>query len=404
MPMSIRSAAASRAGGRPAAVHRAVAPSSPGSGSYRSLRSSPRSVKSRSNIFESDGYDSDGYDSDGSGSYGSGSYGSGSYGSESSDAGREVTEDHSSANPHTSTRHQSDGRFDEVQAHVQDLEEDIADTRREWDNRGIDPSDMLLRIANHKQKLSTVASSETCRNPFLKLSFDGVDGSLKELEAQANVRKTREQEEMKVTGKFAERRENERIEKFERQQRFMQEQAAVKIKTKNEKEAKKKEKAEEEKRKRITKEDERREQKAKFAAAMIERKRSEKEEKNRKREQQTTERWKAYQKRTSREKAAINRDFERKATEKQERTAEEEAEYQAKVTEEARRYSAEKAYRKRAKAALGNTEEESRDRERKWSEAYARKAVSDQEKKLRKKLNKLEDERKKIENDLGLRR
>ncbi|KAM0133943.1 hypothetical protein ACHAP3_005659 [Botrytis cinerea] len=394
MPMSIRSAAASRAGGKPAAVHRAVAPSSPGSGSYRSLRSRPRSVKSRSNIFESDGYDSDGYDSDGSGSYGS----------ESIDAGCEVTEDHSSVNPHTSTRHQSHGKFEEVQAHMQDLEEDIADTRREWDNRGIDPSDMLLRIANHKQKLAKVASSEACRNPFLKLSFDGVDGSLKELEAQANVRKTREQEEMKVTGKFAERRENERREKFERQQRFMQEQAAVKRKTKNEKEAKKKEKAEEEKRKRITKENERKEQKAKFAAAMIERKRSEKEEKNRKREQQTTERWKAYQKRTSREKAAINRDFERKATEKQERTAEEEAEYQAKVTEEARRYSAEKAYRKRAKAALGNTEEESRDRERKWSEAYARKAVSDQEKKLRKKLNKLEDERKKIENDLGLRR
>ncbi|KAK6605016.1 hypothetical protein H4I96_05598 [Botrytis cinerea] len=376
MPMSIRSAAASRAGGRPAAVHRAVAPSSPGSGSYRSLRSSPRSVKSRSNIFESDGYDSDGYDSDGSGSYGS----------ESINAGREVTEDHSSVNPHTSTRHQSHGKFEEVQAHMQDLEEDIADTRREWDNRGIDPSDMLLRIANHKQKLAKVASSEACRNPFLKLSFDGVDGSLKELEAQANVRKTREQEEMKVTGKFAERRENERIEKFERQQRFMQEQAAIKRKTKNEKEAKKKKKVEEEKRKRIIKENERKEQKAK------------------KREQQTTERWKAYQKRTSREKAAINRDFERKATEKQEITAEEEAEYQAKVTEEARRYSAEKAYRKRAKAALGNTEEESRDRERKWSEAYARKAVSDHEKKLRKKLNKLEDKRKKIENDLGLRR
>ncbi|TEY35186.1 hypothetical protein BOTCAL_0599g00020 [Botryotinia calthae] len=420
MPMSIRSAAASRAGGRPASIYRTVAPGSPGSGLYRSLRSRPRSLYSGSTVVESDDYDSDDYDSDdydsdgsgsygtksyGTGSYGTGLYDTGSYGSGSSDVSREVTEDHSSINPHTSTHHQPHGRFEEISSHMQDLEDGIADTRREWDDRGIDPSDMLLRIANYRQKLAMVASPEACRNPFLKLSFDGVDGSLKELEAQANVRKTREREETEeVARNVTERRENEEREEFERRPYIMQETAAIKDKIRDEKVAREKEKNEEKKRRRIPKENERKEKKTKFAAAMIERKRLEKEEKDRKTEQRATEGWKAYQKRTGRENAARTRDDQWKATKKQEREAEEEAEYQARFAEEDRRYSTEKAHRTKAKAALGNRAEESRNRERKLSETYARKAASDQEKKLRKELNKLEGRKKQIEDDLGSRR
>ncbi|KAF5869342.1 uncharacterized protein Bfra_011149 [Botrytis fragariae] len=384
--MSIRSAAGSRAdsraGRRPISVFHAVAPSSPSSGSYFSSISRPELILPRTTYAEP-------YDDDLE-----------SYGSRSSDSGSEIREEHDSTSPRTSTHHQPHDVFDEVRSHMRRLEEDVAHTRQVWSDGEINPSDMLSTIANYRRGLDMVATPDAGRDPSLKLRIDEVDDTLEELEAEANVRKMREQEGLETARKEAERRENEMREESERHQYFMRDKGA-KERIRNEKEAKKREKAEEEKQKRIIKENKRKEQNTRSAAAFKERERLAKEEKKRKEEQRIQEEKKAYEKRSSREKAARNRDLQRRDIEKKTREAEEEARYQKKVTEEEKRYVAKKNHQTKAKVALGGREEESRKRERERAEAFAKKVVDDRNQKLKRELKKLEDKICDVEEKLG---
>ncbi|TGO33388.1 hypothetical protein BHYA_0249g00180 [Botrytis hyacinthi] len=372
--MSIRSAAGGRASRRPASVYHAVAPSSHSSGSYFSSRSGSESISSGTTYTEPYDY--------------------GSYGSKSSDGGSEVLEEHHSTGPRTSTHHQPHDKSEEIHSRMQVLEENIAHTRRKWGDGEINPPDMLLRIANYRRILATVATPDACRDPSLKLRVDEVDGKLKELEVEANIRKTREGDEMQdMAREDAERRENTRREEFERQQNLMRDKAAEKKRIRDEKEAK----AEEEKQKRIEKEKKRKDHNAKFAAVMKEQERLENEENKKKEEQRIREGKKALETRRRREKAVRDRDARRKASDKQAREAEEEARYQKRFTKEETRYVAKETLQKKAKKALGGREEESRKRERERANAFAKKVVDDREKKLKNLKAKVSD----IEKELG---
>lgn len=375
--MSIRSAAGSRAGRRPASVYHAVAPNSHSSGSYFSSRSGSESISSGT-------VDTEPYE-----------YGSyGSHGSRSSDGGSEVLEEHHSTGPRTSTHHQLHDEFDEIHSYMRCLEEDIAGMHQKWGDGEIDPLDMLSRIANYRRGLAAVASSDACKEPLLKFRADEVDVKLKELEAEANVRKTRELEEMETASKKAERRENEMREKSERHQYFMREKALekeiIRDEKKAEKKARKKAKAEEEKQKRIDKEKKRKDHNAKFVAVMKEKKRLEKEEKKKEEEQRIREGKKVLEIRGRREKAIRDRDARRKASDKQAREAEEEARYQKRFTEEETRYVAKEDLQKKAKKALGGREEESRKRVIERANAFAKNVVDARKDKLKLELHKSE--------------
>ncbi|TGO12551.1 hypothetical protein BTUL_0086g00260 [Botrytis tulipae] len=374
--MSIRSAASSRASRRPASAYHLAAPSSHSSGSYFSSRSRSESILSGTTSAEP--YDDDSYDS---------------YDSRSSEGVSEVSEKYHSTGSRTSTHHQPhDEFFDEERLHMQVLEKKIAHTRHKWADGKINPPDMLLRIANHRRRLDMLATPDACRDSSLKLRVDKVDGKLKELEIEANIRKAREGDEMQdMARKDAERRENKRREEFERQQHFMREKSAEKKRIRDEKEAKKKEKAEEEKQKRIEKEKKRKDHNAKFAAVMKEKERLEREENKKKEEQRIKEGKKASETRRRREKAIRDRDDRRKASDKQAREAEEEARYQKRFTEEETRYVAKENLQKKAKKVLGGREEESRKRDRERANAFAKNVMDDRKDKLEWERCKLED-------------
>ncbi|TGO67016.1 hypothetical protein BOTNAR_0049g00030 [Botryotinia narcissicola] len=362
--MSIRSAASSRASRRPASAYHAAAPSSHSSGSYFSSKSRTESILSGVTYTEPYEY--------------------GSYGSRSSDGGSEVLEEHHSTGPRASTHHQPHDESERIHSRMQVLEDKIARTRHKWADGKINPPDMLLRIANYRRILDMVATPDACRDSSLKLRVDEVHGKLKELEVEANIRRTREGDEMQdMARKDAERRENKKREESERQQRLMRERAAEKKRIRDEKEAKKKEKAEEEKQKRTEKEKKRKDHNAKFAAVMKEKKRLEKEENKKKEEQRIREGKKALEIRRRREKATRDRDDRRKASDKQAREAEEEARYQKRFTEEETRYVAKENLQKKVKKVLGGREEESRKRERERANAFAKKVMDDRKKKLK---------------------
>ncbi|KAF7905032.1 uncharacterized protein EAF01_005553 [Botrytis porri] len=379
--MSIRSAAGSRAGSRasrrPVSVHHAVAPRPPSSASFISSRSRPESIHLGPIDVESD-----------------------SHGARLSDGGSKIREEHRSTGPRTSTHHLPHDVFERISSHMQHLEDNLAHTRQEWGDGEIDPDDMLSRIANYRRGLDMVASPDACRNPSLKLRFDGVDDTLKELEEEANARKTRQEEGMEMTRKVAERRENGKREELERNQ-FLMQQKAEKERIRSEKEAKKREKAEEEKQRRILQEKKRKEQSIRAAAAFKERERLAKLEKERKEEERIEEEKNAFETRKKREKAARDRDMQRKIADKQARKAEEEARYQKKFTEEETRYVAKKTHQKMAKAELSGREEESRKRARERAVAFAKKVKDDRGKKLERKLEKLEKEISDVEEKLN---
>ncbi|KAF7896204.1 hypothetical protein EAF00_006219 [Botryotinia globosa] len=362
--MSIISAASSRASRRPASAYHAAAPSSHSSGSYISSRSRAESILSGRTYTKPYEY--------------------GSHDSRSSDSGSEVLEEHHSTGPRTSTHHQPHDESERIDSRMQVLEERIAHTRHKWADGKINPPDMLLRIANYRRRLDMVATPDACRDPSFKLRVDEVDGKLKVLEVEANIRRTREGDEMQDMARDAEGREDKRREDFERQQHLMREKAAEKKRIRDVKEAKKKEKAEEEKQKRIEKDKKRKDHNAKFAAAMKEKERLEREENKKKEEQRIREGKKALETRRRRENAIRDRDDRRKASDKQAREAEEEARYQKRFREEETRYVAKENLQKKAKKVLGNREEESRKRERERANAFAKKVMDDREKKLEK--------------------
>ncbi|KAF7946629.1 hypothetical protein EAE96_009623 [Botrytis aclada] len=382
--MSIRSAAGSRAGGRPVSVYHAVAPSSSSSGSYLSSISRPESVHSGTTLVGSDDYDS--------------------YYSRSSDGGSEIMEEHHSAGPSTSSAHHlPHDEVVDIHSHVRDLEEGIAHTRQLWGNEEINPHDMLSVIANHKRELTMVASPNACRDPSLRLRFDRLNGALEELEQGANIRKMREQEEMESATKEAERRENEWREELERRQRPMQEKAGEKERIRNEKEVRKQKKAEEEKQRRIVKEQKRKEEKIKFAAAMKEKEKLEEEKRKSKEEQRVQKNKKVFDTRKSRDKAARDRDMQRKEFEKKVREEEELARYKKGVADEDRRYRANIDLQRKARLALGNREEESEKRKKDRANAFAKKVKDDRKKKLEKEFDRLEERKRKVGDDLGYR-
>ncbi|KAF7918981.1 hypothetical protein BELL_1265g00010 [Botrytis elliptica] len=374
--MSIRSAAGSRAGGRPVSVYRAVAPSSHSSGPYYSSRSGSGSIYTEP--------------------YDYGSYSYDSYSSRSSDGGSEVLEGHRSTGPRTSTHHQLHNDSDAGRSHIQDLEKGVAATRQEWNDGVIDPPETLLRTAICRRGLDMIASSDACKEPSLKLRVDGVDEKLKQLEVEANVRRAREGEEMQDMARDAERRENERRGEFERQQHLMREKAAEKERIRDEKEAKNKKKAEERKQKRIEQQQKKKVIQDKFTAAMKETKRLKKLENEKNEEQRIQEKKKANEKKSSRDKAARDRDIQREAIDKQEREAEEEARYQKEFQEEEMRYNAKKALEKKAKVALGGREEESRKRVTSRAVAFAKKVMDDREDKLNRELDRVEEKIKQL--------